>query len=220
MRKLFATKRGKAMIIAGIISAAASGWGSWKADNNITPETITPAAIHQALDEGVTPPSVEVAIALIAPWEGMRTEAYVDPVGVVTICLGETVINGKPVKLGMRMTEKECRQRFVTRVTRDYYLPLVDNVKDFVRAPIGVQSAAISVAYNAGTGAITRKTSTSGNAIRARDYPGACIALTAFNKGRVKGKLVVLPGLDNRRTMGDDYRVGEAEVCLNTEVKG
>jgi GH24 family phage-related lysozyme (muramidase) len=125
------------------------------------------------------------------------------------------MIDGKPVKLGMHFTVDECNAMMRKRMIHDYYLPLVDNVKDFVKAPDSVQGAALDVAYNVGTGAITKKTSTAGKAITDHDYQKACAGLTLFN--RAGGK--VLPGLDNRRKMGDKTREGEAEVCLNTEVK-
>lgn len=211
INKITSTKRGKAMVLAGMVAAAATGWTTWKQSQPV----ITPASIHQALKQGITPPAVDIAIKLITPWEGMRTTAYLDSVGVPTICIGETEIDGKPVRLGMVRTEKWCKDRFIERVTYNYYLPLVDNVPDFVLAPDSVQAASTSVAYNVGTGAITRKSSTARKYIIQHKYLETCAALTAFN--RAGGKFWV--GLGNRREMGDDTRVGEAEVCLSTEVK-
>ncbi|MGA1831661.1 lysozyme [Rhizobium wenxiniae] len=213
-KPIAATKRGKSMVIAGIIAAAATGWTGWKASHPV----VTPAAIHQAIDKGISPPAVEIALELIGPWEGIRTVAYLDPIGIPTVCKGETEINGKPVRLGMRFTVEECEAMFRKRVTNDFYLKLVDGLPGFVEAPDSVQAASLSVIYNAGPGVLTSATSTAGKAIRTKRYADACRGLTLFNKARIKGRLVVMTGLDNRRTMGDKSRVGEAEVCLNTEV--
>lgn len=211
INKITSSKRGRAAVLAGIMAAAATGWTTYKA----SVPAVTPAAIHRAVDKGIRPPAVEIALELIKPWEGLRTRAYLDSIGVPTICIGETMVGGKPVRLGMTMTEEQCKAMFITRVTRDFYLPLVDKLDGFVDAPDSVQAAAISIAYNAGTGVLTRPTSTAGRFITARKYPEACAALTAFN--RAGGK--VLPGLVARREMGDKSRVGEAEVCLSTDVK-
>lgn len=207
INKIAPTKRGKAMVLAGILAAAATGWQGFVASH-----TITPASIHQAVDKGITPPAVEIAIALIEPWEGLRTEAYLDAIGKPTVCIGETLINGHPVRLGMHFTVDECKAMFVRRVTHDFYLPLVDNVKDFVKAPDSLQGASISVAYNIGTGAIRK--SNAADRIGEHKWTAACSALTNF----VKAGGRTLDGLVKRRGMGDS-RVGEAEVCLNTEVK-
>jgi GH24 family phage-related lysozyme (muramidase) len=202
------TKRGKGMVFAAIMAAATTGWTSW----HQTHPAPTPAEIHQAIDHGVVPPAVELAIALIEPWEGLRTEAYLDAIGKPTVCVGETLFAGKPVRLGMHFSPEQCKALFVHRVTHDFYLPLVDKVKDFTSAPDSLQGAAISVAYNAGVGAVSK--SRAAAKIGEHEWTGACAALTAFNKAGGH----ILPGLVKRREMGDS-RVGEAEVCLSTEIK-
>lgn len=216
--KTMSTKRGKSMVLAGLLVAAVSGWYQFIAGKAPDGAPITPQIVHEAVDKGITPPAVAIAMDLISPWEGMRTRAYIDAVGVPTICKGETEVDGKPVRLGMEMTEKQCEAQFARRLTHDYYLKLVDGLKDYVLAPDSVQAAALSVAYNSGNGVLLSNTSTAGNAIRRHDYDEACRGLTLFNKGTIKGRRVELPGLTARRGMGDKTRVGEAEVCLSTEV--
>ncbi len=207
INKIAPTKRGKALVIAGMLAAAATGWQSW-----VQSHPVTPQSIHQAIDKGVTPPAVEIAILLAEKWEGLRTVAYLDPIGKPTVCIGETLVDGKPVKLGMRFTVDECRAMLRRRMIHDFYLPLVDNVKDFVKAPDSVQGAALDVAYNIGQMGLRK--SSAAVWIAKHDYSKTCQALTLYNKASGR----VLPGLDARRKMGDKTREGEAEVCLNTEV--
>ncbi len=71
-----------------------------------------------------------------------------------------------------------------------------------------VQSAMLSGAFNFGVGSWCRSTAASD--IRARRWGDACDTLTAFN--RAGGKVV--PGLVNRREMGDAKRLGEGETCV------
>src|SRR5690242_7975422 len=46
-----------------------------------------------------------IAVACVSGFEGLRTAAYSDPVGIATICFGET----KGVRLGQRATVDECK---------------------------------------------------------------------------------------------------------------
>lgn len=64
--------------------------------------TIREKLIH-ALGGG----ALAIAIALAANFEGVRHEAYLDPVGIPTICDGHT----QGVKLGMRATQAQCDAR-------------------------------------------------------------------------------------------------------------
>ncbi|WP_161991111.1 lysozyme [Rhizobium sp. rho-13.1] len=204
------TPRGKAAVAAAIVAAGITGWAAFTG-SHLTPAkpTMTPALIHQALDQGVTPPAVFAAIGVIKKWEGLRTAAYLDMVGVPTICYGETLIDGKPVKLGMTRTVAACETMLIDRVKRDYYLPLVDGVKDFVKAPDSVQGAMISLGYN--IGAAGARTSSSAKDISRYDYKAACEDLSKWN--RAGGRAV--QGLTNRRGMGDPGRVGEGELCVS-----
>lgn len=50
--------------------------------------------------------TLDIAVPLIAKWEGLRLQAYLDIVGVPTICYGST----RGVSLGTRKTERQCEQ--------------------------------------------------------------------------------------------------------------
>jgi GH24 family phage-related lysozyme (muramidase) len=210
MSKLVATKRGKGMIVAAALAAATGGWGAFKSAH-LSPAhpEVTPVIIHQAVTKGVHPPAVLLAVALIKKWEGLRLTAYIDMVGVATVCYGETLIGGKPVKLGMTFTAAQCETMLITRVERDYYLPLVDHVQDFVKAPDSVQAALASLAYNVGVGPV--RPSSSARDVSSYAYRQACDDLGKWDKAG--GRKV--KGLTNRRGMGDPGRAGEGEVCVS-----
>lgn len=202
INKITSTKRGKAAVAATMAAAIASGWaiiaGGSYPDSS--------AEIRSAIAKGVTPPAVTLAIdKLIKPWEGVHTRAYLDIVGVPTICWGET----KGVKLGMTKTLAECDAMLKSRVINDYYLPLVDRVRGFPKAPVSVQASMVSGAYN--FGASGQINSTASRHVSAGNWRAACIAQTAWNKAGGK----VVRGLVNRREMGDAQRLGEAETCVS-----
>lgn len=148
--------------------------------------------------------AVALSVAVIKPWEGLETRAYPDIVGVWTLCYGET----KGIRPGMTATPAQCEAMLQERVHKDFYLPLTACIAGFDRKPIGWQAAAISLAYNVGTGAVCR--STAARLAREGRYRESCQAMTAFN--RAGGKVV--RGLVLRREWGDAQRLGELEVCL------
>lgn len=206
--KIRATPRGKAAAVAAALFAATSGWTAYIASR---PEPAV-VAIHEAIDKGFIPPAVRLAVdKLIKPWEGLRLAAYQDSVKVWTICWGET----KGVKPGMRATVEECDRKLIVRVTHDYYLPLVDGVKEYWQAPVSVQASMLSGAYNFGVGSKKPRRGQIGSRaaefVTKHEYHTACEAQTAWNKAGGD----VLPGLVKRREMGDAQRLGEAELCVS-----
>jgi GH24 family phage-related lysozyme (muramidase) len=208
INRIVATPRGRAAAVGAALFAAASGWTAFIASQ---PDPRI-AAIHEAVAKGYTPPAVRLAVdKLIKPWEGLRLAAYQDSVKVWTICWGET----KGVKPGMRATIEECDAKLIYRVTHDYYLPLVDNVPDYWQAPITVQAAMLSGAYNFGVGSKKPRRGQIGSRasefVTKHEYRHACEAQTAWNKAGGD----VLPGLVRRREMGDAQRLGEAELCVS-----
>ncbi|MBZ9939118.1 lysozyme [Mesorhizobium sp. BR1-1-16] len=208
--KIAATKRGKAAVAAAVVFAAVSGWTAFTSAR-LTPAqpNMTPAIVQAAVDKGLTPPAVRLAVDyLTKDWEGVSLVAYLDKIAkppVWTFCYGET----KGVTAGMRDTLAGCKERLERRMTHDYYLPMVWSVKNFVQAPDSVQAAMIDGAYNFGLSAA--KNSTAAKRISESRYREACAALTAFNKAGGK----IINGLVKRREMGDAQRIGEAELCLS-----
>ena len=134
------------------------------------------------------------ATGLIATWEGMRTKAYPDIVGVWTICNGYT----HGVKPGDVKTPVQCEGLLHSEIAKvDAALTRCGIPED----DIGPRAAAISLAYNVGYPAVCR--STFARMLRAGDIPGACNQLKrwAYAKGKWQ------KGLANRRE-------AERKVCL------
>ncbi|HAK8511649.1 TPA: lysozyme [Salmonella enterica] len=114
--------------------------------------------------------------------EGNSLTAYRDGGGVWTICRGVTVIDGKPVVRGMKVTQEKCDQ--VNAIERDKALAWVEqNIKVSLTEP---QKAGIAsfCPYNIGPG----KCFPSGfyRKLNADDRRGACAEIRRwiFDGGR------------------------------------
>ena len=83
--------------------------------------------------------------------EGTRNTAYLDSVGIPTICVGSTT----GVRLGMVATDEECRKR-LDRDTRTAH----DGVARLVHVPVtqGQYDALLSFTFNVGVGNLSRST--------------------------------------------------------------
>lgn len=198
--KIVSTKRGKAAIAAALVAALAGGWQSQR---DTSPKVLPPAVIL-ATD------------TLILPWEGMVLKSHWDRFAkIYDICAGITRINGKPVGPNMSFTRDQCETITREQIYRDYWLPLVREVPNFLNFPVGVQAAMLSGAYNFGVGTVkSRKGMAGSTATRWHmqgQYRKGCEAQTAFNKAGG----VVVDGLVKRREMGDAQRLGEAELCVS-----
>jgi lysozyme len=135
-------------------------------------------------------------VALVSTFEGLRTYAYRDPVGIPTVCFGET----RGVKMGDHHTPAECKdmlvsrlQEFETGMRRCLVMP--DSIPDQPYA------AFLSFSYNVGTGAFC-KSSVARNA-NAGNLRDACDALLMWDKAAG----IRLPGLTKRRQQ-------ERALCL------
>jgi len=137
------------------------------------------------------------SIALVGQWEGLRTQAYRDVIGVWTVCYGET----KGVEPGDRYTKAECDQ-MLERELRAYAAGLGKCLK--AELPEGAATAFLSWSYNVGTGAACKSTLV--RKANAGDLFGACDELLRWN--RAGGRVV--PGLSNRRK--DEHRLCVASL--------
>jgi lysozyme len=128
---------------------------------------------------------VALIAAFIAPQEGLRTKAYRDPVGIWTICTGET----QGVYPGQTKTEAECRVMLARRIP-DYLGP-VDTMMPGL--PDNRRVAYTDFAYNIGVAGLRK----SGIPVleRSGKWQQACAVLKryVYAGGRV------LPGLVTRR---------------------
>ena len=126
---------------------------------------------------------------------------YIDPVGIPTVCRG---ITGPDVIRGKLYTMAECRkleekhaliaERATKRLIHGY-----DDLNKWQKA------ALIDFTYNLGAGAL--EGSTMRKLFNAGDIEGGCNQLSRWVKGRVRGHLVVMNGLVDRRAT-------EKELCL------
>ena len=134
----------------------------------------------------------DATLDLVKRFEGLRLDAYKDPVGVVTIGYGYTnrAGFGPGVQMGDRWTEaqaenmlREGLERFGARIEPMFSRP--PNENKF--------GAFVSLAYNIGTTAFQKSTAL--RRFNAGDEEGAAEALTWFNKAGGK----TLRGLVRRR---------------------
>jgi len=135
-----------------------------------------------------------LAVALVGGFEGLRTTAYLDAVGVPTICYGET----KGVHLGQRSSKPQCDalllkrlDEFATEVEACIHRPMSDKT----------EVAFTSLAYNIGPAAFCN--STAARLYNQGNLEASCEAMEAFNKAGGR----VLFGLVKRRS-------AESNLCL------
>lgn len=137
-----------------------------------------------------------LAVTLIGGFEGLRTKAYRDVVGIPTVCFGET----RGVKLGDEYTVEECRKMLGVALL-DFEAGMRRCLKEPNLIPDKPYVVFLSLAYNAGTGAFCR--STVARRANAGDLRGACEALMMWT--RAGGRVV--QGLVTRRKK-------ERAICL------
>ena len=141
-----------------------------------------------------------LASAIAIPAEGLRQYAYYDPPGILTVCYGSTtnVVKGRKYSLG------ECMKRL-----DDDMMIAIGHVERCVPGlPENVLAAFGDAVYNMGpTIACSTVASTAARMLKAGDLKGACNQLPRWDKARVAGRMVALPGLTKRRA-------AERQLCL------
>jgi len=131
--------------------------------------------------------------AIIISFEGMRTVAYKDVVGVWTVCAGET----QGVKSGDRYSLAQCKFMLQTRL-EDYAIPIESCLPNL---PDGRFIAFVSLAWNIGAQRTCQ--STAARLMREGKTSAACNAFMQWNKAGG----IVWPGLTKRR-------IAERDMCL------
>jgi len=144
--------------------------------------------------------ALAIATAIAAPAEGLRQWAYKCPAGVVTVCYGHT----GSVTTGKKYTVEECKALLDADMRK-----AVEEVEQCQPGlPAEVLAAFADATFNIGSRvACDTRQSTAARKLKAGDYLGACEELPKWNKSRVGGVLVALPGLTKRRAR-------EREICL------
>lgn len=137
-----------------------------------------------------------LAIANVGGFEGLRTYAYQDVVGVWTACYGET----KGIRPGMKFSKEDCNNMLV-----DSLVEHETGMRKCMSAPDAISDktyvAFLSFTYNVGVGAFCK--STLHRKLNAGDVRGACDELLKWN--RAGGRVV--KGLTIRRAK-------ERALCL------
>lgn len=132
-----------------------------------------------------------VGLSMLQAHEGLRLKTYIDPVGIPTVCYGHT---GPDVRMGQTYTPAQCeaillRDLAIHRagIERCIKTPLTPNQRD----------AVVSFAFNVGVPKACK--STLARKLNARDYIGAADEFPKWKFGEVRGRMIVLPGLVDRR---------------------
>ena len=133
-----------------------------------------------------------LAVPFVGKWEGLRLTAYLDVIGVWTVCYGET----KGVRPGDSYTRAECDRMFAKELLgyraglHRYLTP--ETLRS--RLPPRRDVAFVSFAYNVGVAGAGKSTAV--KRLNAGRISGACEALTWWNKAGGR----VIRGLVNRRS--------------------
>ncbi|MBG79077.1 MAG: hypothetical protein CMJ39_00020 [Phycisphaerae bacterium] len=94
--------------------------------------------------------TIALAIPLIEGFEGVETNAYVDNVGVPTICAGMTRYpDGSPVRIGDKCSRPVCRAYLQTMI-EEKYIPKLMNIPGWERLGKCRRAALVSFAWNLG----------------------------------------------------------------------
>ena len=168
----------------------ASGAQSPSAPGPRTPPSPPPPANNDAKKIG------EKGAALIKAFESCLKpvadgfQAYIDPVGVLTIGWGHTNDNGRQFDSASVWTQDDCDAEFLSDMAI-----FESAVNDLVEVSINQDQfdALVSFAFNVGAGNLGKSTLL--KKLNAGDFAGAAQEFQRWNKGGGK----VLPGLTRRR---------------------
>ena len=141
-------------------------------------------------------PWLQHALPLIRHFEGLALEAYVDPVGVVTIGYGTTRYrDGRAVELGDRISAEQAESLLAYSLNAQYGPALLEAIPPARFYSPRQQAALISFTYNVGSGALN--SSSLRRRLLAGDDPQQVIAeeLPRWCRGGDRE----LPGLVRRR---------------------
>lgn len=154
----------------------------------------------------------EAGLELIVRFEGLRLEAYIDPVGIWTIGCGHT---GPDVHRGLKISRARAMQ-----LLREDVREAEEAVNRLVERPLNQAQfdALTSFAFNAGGGALGASTLL--RRLNGGDHRGAQAEFAKWVKGTIGGKKVALPGLVRRRAaeakmFGADTTIHDVTRWLN-----
>ena len=142
-----------------------------------------------------------LATVIAIPAEGIRQYAYFDPPGILTVCYGSTT----DVVAGRRYSMEECK----ARLDADMMVAVQAVERCAPGLPEKPLAAFADAVYNMGpTIVCNTSASTAARLLKAGDWQAACRQLPRWDKARVAGVMVALPGLTKRRAE-------EMALCLS-----
>ena len=145
--------------------------------------------------------ALALATAIAVPAEGLRQFAYYDPPGILTVCYGHT---GADVVKGRKFSLDECR----ALLDQDMRAAIETVERCTPDLPVNVLAAFGDAVYNLGPTIVCNpQKSTAARMLKAGNIAGACDQLPRWNKARIAGVPVELPGLTKRRGI-------ERDLCL------
>jgi lysozyme len=168
-------QRAKGLAVDGIVGQAT--WAAAFANNITTPSAGGTATGHIN----------QRGLNIVKNFEGLRLNAYLDPVGIWTIGYGHT---GPEVGPGEVITTAQAESLLKKDLVR-----FENGVRQLVKVPVNSNqfSALVSFAFNVGTGALAQSTLLA--LLNQRDYQGAADQFSRW----VYGGGQALPGLVSRR---------------------
>jgi GH24 family phage-related lysozyme (muramidase) len=143
-----------------------------------------------------------LASGMGAYYEGVFPVGYADPAGIPTDCIGET---GPDVRIGhQRYTFDECVRRYPPRLQRVWD----DGLSRCVAQDVSLHQGAALMSWADNVGITAACSSTLVRMLNAGAEPAVwCAQLPRWDKARVLGVMVTLPGLTKRR-------ISERTMCL------
>jgi len=135
-------------------------------------------------------------LGLLKDSEGVRFTPYLDPVGIPTVCYGHT---GRDIVWNKRYSPQECDALLMQDIA--YHQTFIIGPDNCIKnSPLNQNQLDAVTSFTFNVGGPKFCASTMAKRLSARDYAGASKEFAKWNKARVKGKAVVLPGLAKRRT--------------------
>lgn len=135
-------------------------------------------------------------IELVAGFEGLQFDAYLDPVGIPTIGYGTIRYpDGSRVRLGDRISEDDAESLLTLECQQ--VAAEIERLAKGITLTQNQFDALVSFTYNVGIGALS--TSTLFERLKQGNFAAAANEFKRWNKGTVNGEKRILPGLTIRR---------------------
>ena len=149
----------------------------------------------------------DAGLQLIKSFEGFKSNPYRDITGLPTIGYGTTHYqDGTQVTMQDSPIDEPTASQLLEDLLNTEFCPQVEKI---VKVPITDNqfAALVSFTYNMGVGSLTESTIL--RCTNMKNFEDASRAFLLWNKARVRGELVVEPGLTRRRQ-------AEADLFLTT----